>query len=92
MTIYAMSQINLTEIRVEDFWEMDETLSNVSIRQIEIPEWWKDRNRTVLLNMVLMEDGSLYVGERYGVIGVRDGKITYYPIDHNAALYGEKKN
>lgn len=45
---------------------------------LETPDWWKyiKPNSATLLN-----DGSLFIGSLDGVVGIKDGVITYYPID-----------
>ena len=45
---------------------------------LETPDWWRyiRPNSATMLN-----DGTIFVGSNDGVVGIKNGIITYYPID-----------
>ena len=47
---------------------------------IDTPDWWSHAR---LLNVAMTDDGTLFVGDFDGVIGIKDNVITYYPLQYN---------
>ncbi len=91
--VYAVSGRNFTELRFDPFVPDPESLGKqirgITVVQHELPEWWvkAEKNRDLhFTNMVVMEDGAVYIGEKNGVIGMRNGVITYYPIRHREVM------
>ena len=46
---------------------------------VDTPDWWSHAS---LLNAAMTSDGTLFVGEFDGVIGIKDAVITYYPLSY----------
>ena len=66
-----------------DFSSMDTTA-------LPTPDWWKYVKPN---NATETEDGTVFIGEREGVIGIApDGTLTYYPIDYLAAMREPSEN
>ena len=87
--VYLVSDDNFTELRINTSKPMDDQLSNITVIEHELPDWWvkaAEKRELWFTNMVLMEDGTVYIGERCGVIGVKDGVFTYYPINYQEAM------
>lgn len=59
------------------------------VKTITPPDWWQ---RAWMSNIVRAEDGVYYIGEYLGVIrvDVNTDQITYYPVDHLDAIYGNR--
>ena len=72
-----MSELNFTELRIDTSKAPDDTLANITVIEHTLPDWWvkaAEERDLWFTNMVLMPDGAVYVGERRGVIGVKDAR------------------
>lgn len=60
--------------------------ASVEAEVLAVPDWWQYVRPTGAAETA---DGTVFVGEREGVIGIApDGTLTYYPLDYAEAIYG----
>lgn len=80
--IYLITDMEILIMDADRYLNYNEALDTVTFEAVAVPEWWQYIDVT---SAVISGDGTLFIGERCGVIGVRDGIITYYPIDYLSA-------
>ena len=80
--IYLVTDTEILIMDADKYLNYNESLDTVTFESIAVPEWWKYIDVT---SAAIAGDGTLFIGERCGVIGVRDGVVTYYPIDYRSA-------
>lgn len=56
---------------------------SIEISEYKGPDWWPMARPT---SVTRLPDGSIFIGEDDGVIGIHGENIVYYPIDYTAAL------
>lgn len=80
--IYLITDKEILIMNADRYLNYNEALETVTFETVTVPEWWQYIDIT---SAVIAGDGTLFIGERCGVIGVRDGVVTYYPIDYLSA-------
>jgi len=88
--IYVITSNGVVILKTDSFLNIaDASLSSVETVSLQTPDWWQYIRPT---NATKADDGTVFVGEREGVIGISsDGTIQYYPIDYTRAIYGDEK-
>ena len=88
--IYVITSKRVVILKTDSFLNTaDASLSSVETVSLQTPDWWQYIRPT---NATKTDDGTVFVGEREGVIGISsDGTIQYYPIDYTRAIYGDEK-
>lgn len=88
--IYVITSKGVVVLKMNSFLNTsDESFSSIENVAIEAPEWWQYIRPT---SATKTDDGTVFVGEREGVIGISsDGTIQYYPIDYTIAICGDEK-
>ena len=88
--IYVITSKGVMILKTDSFLNTaDASLSSVEMVSRQTPDWWQYIRPT---NATKTDDGTVFVGEREGVIGISsDGTIQYYPIDYTRAIYGDEK-
>lgn len=88
--IHVITSEGVMILKTDSFLNTSDTsLSSVETITLQTPDWWQYIRPT---NATKTYDGTVFVGEREGVIGIgTDGIIKYYPIDHAKAIYGDGK-
>ena len=88
--IYVITSKRVVILKTDSFLNTaDASLSSVETVSLQTPDWWQYIRPT---NATKTNDGTVFVGERDGVIGISsDGTIQYYPIDYTRAIYGDEK-
>ena len=88
--IYLIISKSVVILKTDSFLNTSDTsLSSVETITLQTPDWWQYIRPT---NATKTDDGTVFVGEREGVIGIKpDGTIQYYPIDYTKAIYGDIK-
>ena len=85
--IILVTDRSIVVIHADEYLNMYRgTFSTVKVTVRDVPPWWQYIRPT---SAVQTEDGTVFIGEREGVIGITADDITYYPIDYRAALYGD---
>lgn len=87
-TVYVITANNVTILDTTDYMNTREgDFSSIDSTVLTPPSWWEFVKPN---NATLTEDGTVFIGEREGVIGIApDGTITYYPIDYQDAMREE---
>ena len=88
--LYVITSKNVVILKTNSFLNTaDASLSAVETVSLQTPDWWQYIRPT---NATKIDDGTVFVGEREGVIGIDpDGSIKYYPIDYTKAIYDSSK-
>ncbi len=86
--IYVITSENVVILKAERLLNSAEkSLATVEVITLQTPDWWQYVSPT---NATQTKDGTVFVGEREGVIGIEpDGTMKYYPIDYSTAIYGD---
>ena len=88
--LYVITSENVVILKTDSFLNTSDTsFSSVETIKLQTPDWWQYIRPT---NATKTDEGTVFVGEREGVIGIEpDGTIQYYPIDYTKAIYGDIK-
>ena len=87
-TLYVVTDKNLTVLESDgDLTAYSGGELSLTVKTVDVPEWWSYLKPT---SMIRTEDGTIFVGEREGVVGIRYStdacEITYYPINYPVAM------
>jgi len=80
--IYVITSKGIVVLKMNSFLNTsDESFSSIENVALEAPEWWQYIRPT---NATKIDDGTIFIGEREGVICIStNGEIKYYPIDYS---------
>ncbi|MBR2987029.1 MAG: hypothetical protein IKC63_03320 [Clostridia bacterium] len=77
--VHLITDRNVTVLHIVEYFEYENgTVDAVRTEVIAVPAWWHEIMPT---SAVLLPDGTLFIGEKLGVIGIKDGVVTAYPVD-----------
>ena len=75
--IYLLTDKGITVLHARAYLDGMSDFDSVTTEEIAVPDWWGE---SVLTNVTRADDGTVFVGEQFGVIGIKDKTVTYYPI------------
>lgn len=86
--IYVVTSTGVSVLHTDEYLNNGRSeFSSIEVERLVTPEWWKYMRPT---NGTQTEDGTVWIGEREGVIAINtDGSMTYYPIDYFDAIFGK---
>lgn len=82
--VYVITSKGIVILKTDSFLNTNASISSIEAVSVKTPDWWQYVRPT---SATKVSDGTVFVGEREGVIGIEsDGTVTYYPIDYSKAM------
>ena len=86
--IYIVTSNGVSILHTDEYLNNERSgFFTIEVEKLDKPECWKYVRPN---NAVQTDDGTVWIGEREGVIAINtDGSMAYYPIDYFNAIYGK---
>lgn len=88
--IYVVTSNGVNILHTDEYLNNGRSdFSTIEVEKLGVPDWWCYMRP---INATQTEDGTVWLGEREGVIGINtDNSMEYYPIDYSDAMQEKEK-